>query len=116
LDSPHSTTDEIGQEHVAAEADDNDGDVVDGGLDAFISTFVQCSLTYSALESISDSVTMSPKRMATVRMDDDPSVRRSFISPDRLLTRPDGDLITTVSDIFPYAVSSEYTRRSVFVN
>ena len=48
-----------------------------------------------------------PKRMATVRMDDDPSIRRSFISPDQLLTRPDGDLITTVSDIFPYAVSPE---------
>lgn len=46
-----------------------------------------------------------PKRMATLRMDDDPLIRRSFISPDQLLTRPDGDLITTVSDIFPYAVS-----------
>ena len=43
--------------------------------------------------------------MATFRMDDDPSIRRSYLSPDQLLTRPDGDLITTVSDIIPYAVS-----------
>lgn len=48
---------------------------------------------------------MMPKRMATVVLATDPSVRRSHISPDKLITRPDGELITTVGDIIPYAVS-----------
>lgn len=46
-----------------------------------------------------------PKRTATVPLATDTSIRRSHISPDQLLTRPDGELVTTVGDIFPYAVS-----------
>lgn len=47
---------------------------------------------------------MFPKRVASVPLVSDTSIRRSHISPDELLTRPDGDLVKTVGDIFPYAV------------
>ena len=49
---------------------------------------------------------MMPKGQATVALASDSTIRRSHVSPDKLINRPDGDLVTTVGDIFTYAVSS----------
>jgi hypothetical protein len=48
---------------------------------------------------------MMPKGQASVALASDPSIRRSHVSPDQLINRPDGDLVKTVGDIFTYAVS-----------
>ena len=48
---------------------------------------------------------MPLRGQATVALTSDPTVRRSHISPDELINRPDGDLVVTVVDIFTYAVS-----------
>lgn len=45
-----------------------------------------------------------PKGQATVALASDSTIRRSHVSPDKLINRPDGDLVTTVGDIFTYAV------------
>ena len=48
---------------------------------------------------------MMPKGQATVPLASDLTIRRSHVSPDKLINRPDGDLVITVGDIFTYAVS-----------
>lgn len=45
------------------------------------------------------------KKTATVPLSSDPSIRRSHLSPDELLSRPAGmEGVTTVGDILEYAV------------
>ncbi|WVQ97181.1 hypothetical protein IAU59_004291 [Kwoniella sp. CBS 9459] len=39
---------------------------------------------------------------ATIQLASDPSIRRCHLSPDKLVTRPAGDEVTVVGDIFPY--------------
>ncbi|WVF70822.1 hypothetical protein IAT40_005616 [Kwoniella sp. CBS 6097] len=41
-------------------------------------------------------------KSATVQLASHPSIRRSHLSPDRLVTRPAGDEVTVVGDIFSY--------------
>jgi hypothetical protein len=53
---------------------------------------------------------MMPKGQASVALASDPTIRRSHISPDKLINRPDGDLVSTVGDIFTYAVNSTFLR------
>ena len=43
-------------------------------------------------------------KSATVQLKDDPSVRRSHISPDELVTGPPGGQVKTMADIFSYTV------------
>lgn len=47
---------------------------------------------------------MIRQKYATVPLKSDPSIRRSQISPDELVSRPDGDKLTIVGDIFSYVV------------
>lgn len=48
---------------------------------------------------------MWKRQLANVPLPSDPTIRRSFLSPDELLTRPAGDEVLIVGDIFPYCVS-----------
>ncbi|OCF41417.1 hypothetical protein I317_04808 [Kwoniella heveanensis CBS 569] len=41
-------------------------------------------------------------KSATVQLASDPSIRRSHLSPETLVTRPTGDEVTVVGDIFSY--------------
>ena len=41
----------------------------------------------------------------------DPSIRRSSISPNELISRPDGDELKIVGDIFSYIVSADVKFR-----
>ncbi|RSH92243.1 long-chain fatty acid-CoA ligase [Saitozyma podzolica] len=45
---------------------------------------------------------MWKRQLANVPLPSDPTIRRSFLSPDELLTRPAGDEVLVVGDIFPY--------------
>jgi hypothetical protein len=56
---------------------------------------------------------MMPKGQASVALASDPTIRRSHVSPDKLINRPDGDLVTTVGDIFTYAVSPQHPAAPV---
>lgn len=46
------------------------------------------------------------KKTATVRSKSDPTVYRSYLSPDELVTLPAGDEVQTMGDIFAYTVCS----------
>lgn len=48
---------------------------------------------------------MFKAKLANVPTKADPLVRRSHISPDELLSRPAGDDVKTIGDIFSYCVS-----------
>jgi hypothetical protein len=54
---------------------------------------------------------MWKRQLANVPLPSDPTIRRSFLSPDELLTRPAGDEVLVVGDIFPYCVSPAPHRR-----
>jgi hypothetical protein len=64
---------------------------------------------------LSPTLTMfSTRQPASVPLASDPSIRRSYLSPDKLVTRPAGDQVTVVGDLFSYAVSplSRYTSNT----
>ena len=46
------------------------------------------------------------KKKATVQLKSDPTVRRSHISPDGLVSVPDDEGVKTMADIFSYTVSA----------
>ena len=47
---------------------------------------------------------MFRQKLACVPLKSDPSIRRSHLSPDELLSRPAGDNVKIVGDIFSYTV------------
>ena len=53
---------------------------------------------------------MFGKKPASAALQNDPTIRRSYLSPDKLLERPFGDEVQTVGDIFAFSV-----RRPDFV-
>ena len=54
---------------------------------------------------------MFSKRPATIALPHDPSIRRNAQCTDELLTRPAGDQVLTVGDIFAYTVSPHYLEQ-----
>lgn len=75
-------------------------------------TFLTLFLTLSSAISTANpsSVTgtafnMFKRKLACVPLKSDPTIRRSHLSPDELITRPAGDEVKIVGDIFSYTVS-----------
>jgi hypothetical protein len=50
-------------------------------------------------------------KLANVPLPSDPTVRRSHLSPNELVTRPAGNEVVIVGDIFEYAVSADWHGR-----
>ncbi|WWC86170.1 uncharacterized protein L201_001043 [Kwoniella dendrophila CBS 6074] len=45
-------------------------------------------------------------KTASIPLESDPSIRRSYLSPNELVTRPAGDYITVVGDFFSYSAKN----------
>ncbi|CAD6570100.1 MAG: long-chain fatty acid-CoA ligase [Tremellales sp. Tagirdzhanova-0007] len=57
---------------------------------------------------------MFSQKLACVPLKTDPSIRRSHLSPDKLLSRPAGDNVKIVGDIFSYTAKKYGDRTACF--
>nr|XP_031861316.1 uncharacterized protein CI109_003288 [Kwoniella shandongensis]KAA5528388.1 hypothetical protein CI109_003288 [Kwoniella shandongensis] len=57
---------------------------------------------------------MFRSKKASVQLDSDPSIRRSYLSPDKLVTRPAGDEVMIVGDFFSYCAKKYGDRTACY--